>query len=374
MKIGILTHRLNNNYGGFLQAYAMQRVLNDMGHEAYTIIRSASYGKDNISIKQKIKCVAERLGIKTMEIYYGSYSRSEMAKFIDKYFPNKTKPYPSAKDLGEACVSEDKFDAYVVGSDQVWRQFPDLEFVSFYFLDFAQGLNVKRVAYAASLGVDYWDFSPDVTAQIAPLAKQFDAVSVREDSGIKLCKEHLGVEAVHLLDPTMLLEASDYNKIIEENETEAPEGQIAAYILDVTPETEMACKSLSMRLGKKCFLINKDARMTKLKAYTGRLKKRASIWQWLRYFRDADFIITDSFHGTVFSIIFNKPFIALGNENRGNARFDSLLKMFNLESRLCCTAESIERVAKEPIDWNKVNSIKKEWQKRSMEFLSNNLK
>ena len=85
-------------------------------------------------------------------------------------------------------------------------------------------------------------------------------------------------------------------------------------------------------------------------------------------FRDAEFVVTDSFHGTAFSILFNKPFLSIGNSGRGMARFHSLLDMFNLQNRLCEVGkESIDIV--EPIDWEKVNNIRKQWKKRSLDFL-----
>ena len=115
----------------------------------------------------------------------------------------------------KAYTSQYRFDAYVVGSDQVWRPTYNLGDKLFdMYLAFADGQQVKRLSYAASFGVDKWEYSDDQTRICSELAKQFDAISVREKSGVKLCADNLGVDAIHVLDPTMLLDPSDYNKLI----------------------------------------------------------------------------------------------------------------------------------------------------------------
>ena len=99
-----------------------------------------------------------------------------------------------------------------------------------------------------------------------------------------------------------------------------------------------------------------------------------SVEEWLKAFHDTDFVFTDSFHGCVFSIIFNKPFIVYGNKERGMARFNSLLKIFGLEARLVTNNEEAKKIISQPIDWEKINTIKKEWQEKSLNFLKENLK
>ena len=98
-----------------------------------------------------------------------------------------------------------------------------------------------------------------------------------------------------------------------------------------------------------------------------------SVEEWLKAFHDSNFVFTDSFHGCVFSIIFNKPFIVHGNKERGMARFSSLLKIFGLEERLVTSKEEAEKVIAQQIDWERINTIKKEWQEKSLNFLKSNL-
>ena len=128
-------------------------------------------------------------------------------------------------------AKEGNYDAYVVGSDQCWRPRYNA-FLSSMFLDFVKGEKTKRIAYAASFGTDQWEFTQEMTSICVPLAQKFDFVSVREDSGLKLCKEHLGVNAVHVLDPTLLLTKEDYTHLIKAENEPQSKGTLFNYILD----------------------------------------------------------------------------------------------------------------------------------------------
>lgn len=232
------------------------------------------------------------------------------------------------------------------------------------FLDFVQDKQVKRIAYAASFGADKWEFTPQQTAVCTLLAKKFDMVSVREDSGVKLCKEHLGVDAVHVLDPTMLLTKEEYIQLIEKEKEPKSNGTLFNYILDPDAKKSVFIQKVAKAKGLKAFQV-----LTKCQAEIRTkedVKKRIEdcvfpgVTTWLRAFMDADMTIVDSFHGMVFSIIFNKPFWAIGNVSRGMSRFTSLLKMFHLEDRLL-DADNLDDVDfSKPIDWTMVNGILEE--------------
>ena len=207
------------------------------------------------------------------------------------------------------------------------------------------------------------------------MAKLFDAISVREDSGIALCEKHLDVDAIHVLDPTLLLEKEDYIKLVEKAKEPISGGNLFCYILDNKDSIENGIKEIEQKLSLKSFQVK--AKISKGTISKGeKLKDHVipSPTKWLRAFMDAEMVFTDSFHGCVFSIIFNKPFWVIGNKERGNARFDSLLKQFNLENRRFDINEINKIDLTQPIDWEKVNTIKKEWQDKSLNFLKENLK
>ena len=368
MRICILTQPLHTNYGGLLQAYALQTVLKRMGHEVWTEDRK----ENKKTLFQNVKYLAKIVLGPVRHLYYPtSKERSIISQhtdaFIKKYITT-TEPVFSQQKSG---LERYGFEGYIVGSDQVWR--PCYSFgLRNYFLDFTEGMNVKRVAYAASFGTDEWEFTPEETRECAILAQKFDAISVREDSGVILCKNYLGVNAVQLLDPTMLLDKEDYLKIVCQEQEKKHKGKIMVYILDASSEKQQIVQYVSSKLGLQSFSVMPECKFSDVGSKGLKKCIFPSVTEWLKGFEDADFIVTDSFHGTVFSIIFNKPFVAIANKSRGLSRFTSLLRMFNMENRLIFTynRDDIDRLIDLPIDYTVVNQRRIEEQKKAYEFLS----
>lgn len=380
MKIGILTQPLHSNYGGLLQNYALQQTLIRLGHEVETIDWEGDSGLHETLYRIKIRVLHTLFPNKYPQLKYRP-NRKERAiiqrntnHFINTYI-NHTEAMHSYEEFVKQA-SKGKYDAYVVGSDQCWRPCYNA-FLSSMFLDFVQDKQVKRIAYAASFGTDKWEFTPQQTAVCALLAKKFDMVSVREDSGVKLCKEHLGVDAVHVLDPTMLLTKEDYIQLIEKEKEPKSNGTLFNYILDPDAKKSAFIQKVAKAKGLKAFqVLPKCQTETRTKED---VKKRIEdcvfpgVTTWLRAFMDTEMTIVDSFHGMVFSIIFNKPFWAIGNVSRGMSRFTSLLKMFHLEDRLL-DADNLDDVDfSKPIDWTMVNGILEEKRRECKKLLLTNL-
>lgn len=367
MKIGILTQPLHSNYGGILQNYALQQVLKQMGHEVETIDWGGGSGLRAMLYRMKVHVLHTLLPNRYPLLKYmpndkeKSIIQRNTNHFINTYI-NHTEAMHSYEEFVKQA-SKGKYDAYVVGSDQCWRPCYNA-FLPSMFLDFVQDKQVKRMAYAASFGTDKWEFTPQLTNVCAPLAKKFDLVTVREDSGVKLCKEHLGVDAVHVLDPTMLLTKEDYIQLIEKEKEPKSNGTLFNYILDPDAKKSAFIQKVAKSKGLKAFqVLPKCQTETRTK---DDVKNRIEdcvfpgVTTWLRAFMDADMTIVDSFHGMVFSIIFNKSFWAIGNVSRGMSRFTSLLKMFHLEDRLL-DADQLDNVDfSKPIDWIMVNGILEE--------------
>ena len=337
MKIGILTQPLHHNYGGILQNYALQKTLKDMGHEVWTIDRGFYFPG-----YRKYASIIKRLLLKPINrnapirVWPTKKEEEIIRQHIKTFIKNNIQTTEKTTSTKQLVRLHQKyaFDAYIVGSDQVWRPrySPCL---TNYFLDFVESeRNVKKIAYAASFGVDDWEFTEEQTRECARLAKQFDAISVREDSAVELCKKYLNVDAVHLLDPTLLLNKEDYLALINSANTTPSNGDLFVYILDkdekkthIVNEVAKQKNLTPFELLPKQFLIEASKNEIEKCIYP-------PIEQWLRSFLDAKFIITDSFHGTIFSIIFEKPFIVIGNKKRGLSRFNSLLEMFELKDTL----------------------------------------
>ena len=380
MKIGILTQPLHTNYGGLLQAFALQKYLRDMGHEVLTVDYSRKPRAWLAPYRLARRCVAKFLLRRNVALFpkplpqgAGKFTQ----RFIEENIRTTKKIFAPAR---ERDFAEYEFEAFVVGSDQTWRPAYS-PYMPTFFLDFlGDDTGTRRVAYASSFGKDEWEFTPEMTTICAPLARKFHAISVREDSGVSLCEKYLGVSAEHVIDPTMLLSKEDYCEIVEHDENRgllpSAEGKnLFFYDLSGVAQNRQLADDIADKLNLKvdAILPNRSERLLGAVVYP-------PVSAWLRGFRDAEFVVTDSFHGCVFSIIFNKPFIAIGNKSGGMSRFYSLLKMFGLENRLLLLDEDFsnlrERVSSlvsEKIDWETVNTLRSCEQVRSRAFLENAL-
>ncbi len=353
MRIGILTLRLYDNYGGILQNYALCKCLTDMGHD----VESFDLQKP-IRLKQKIKNIIRP------KHNVNCVTKSSIDDFIQKYIPktNYKIRFPSQFLIDHKIQ---QYDAYIVGSDQVWRrQYMEYGLKNM-FLGFVRDNKKIKMSYAASFGLDnVCEYSDNDINKAKRYLSKFKGISVRENSGIQICKNFFKQDAVQVLDPTFLLPVAEYDRFADQDKKQN-KGDLLVYFLD---QTEMKKQVLNYILSNHNFIpfsyntLNKDI-------------DAPSVQQWLKGFRDAKFIVTDSFHGCVFSIIFNKTFIVIGNEKRGMSRFTSLLSLFGLEDRLLNTynKQEIQRIFEKDINWHDVNSKLAALRDSSISFLKNHL-
>jgi len=373
MKIGIVTLTLQTNYGGILQAFALQTVLEKMGHQVDVF--NLKTNKVTQPLWRYPLCFVKR----SLQKYLG---RQKMLIFSERY-ANKTQPV-IAKNINAFIarhihikvldkfeeLNEVNYDVLVVGSDQVWRpkyfHFPGG--IKNAYLYFAKDWKVKRIAYAASFGTDVWEYTQKETFVCANLIKLFDAVSVREKSAIELCKDRLAFPAVHVLDPTMLLDKLFYADLISKGNTQKPDGTLLTYILDDSDEKTKFVNEMSLKYNLIPFMAS-----AKSKRLVDSVEDRTfpPIEQWLRSFSEAEFVVTDSFHACVFSIIFETQFIVVGNKERGLTRINSLLEMFGLQDRLVNCIDDVSKLNK--IDFIKVHRLLRSYQSKSRDFLKRSL-
>lgn len=382
MKIAILTLPLHANYGGILQCYALQTVLEGMGHQV-TVLNRRWPGPNARLVARRFasiaKCIVKKylLGHKDIALMspwaddYNIHKPSEAEKkrhteirrFIKEYI-HLTKPLRSSDELRE-YVEANEVDCIVVGSDQVWREIygPCIED---YFLGFLpEGDKRVKVTYAASFGTADSPISEDHLKKCIPLAKRFSSISVREQSGVKVMKDIFGLDAKLHLDPTLLLSAEQYKFPVKDVE----KGCLVSYILDET-EDKIA---ISQEVSKELHFKNKKLR---LDATSQDDVVLPSIEDWLSSFANAEFVVTDSFHGCVFSIINHKPFIAIANKDRGLERFTSLLGTFGLMDRLIFGHEDFickKTLPHRPIDYKLVDIKHRSLIHDSKDYLLNSI-
>ncbi len=228
---------------------------------------------------------------------------------------------------------------------------------------------MKKIAYAASFGVDEWEFSKNQTFKYRKLLNLFDAVSVREDSAVELCHKYFGVKAQHVLDPTLLLNKEDYISLVEKNNTKKSDGDLFIYILDKSPVKDEIIDSIAKQYNLNSFSVFPQKEFSDVDRKYIQECIYPPVEQWIRAFMEAEFVITDSFHGSIFSILFEKQFIAIGNRERGLSRFKSLFKIFELEDRLIVDKFDIS-LLNNTINYSIVNQILKLQKEQSLNYIT----
>ncbi|MDD4224993.1 MAG: polysaccharide pyruvyl transferase family protein [Mariniphaga sp.] len=351
MKIGILTfHHSNYNYGAVLQAFSIYKLIESLGYESYII----NYTPEPQTIRKKMAAwIVALLGL-------------EFRKFRKKNIPrilHKTNSFEDLKKLNNML------DGFIVGSDQVWRYRSDTQSMRRYYLDFA-GEKKLKIAYAASFGTDNWEGEENISQQIKQLLQRFDAISVREKSGINICQSVFGIKTTAVLDPTLLLNPAYFHEMADRKPMLKQKSSRMAYmLLDDSKTREKIFREVAKRNKLKFVRIHGIKLLSKKGFFLFK-----SVNFWLSNIKNAEIVVTDSFHCVAFSILFQKKFICLANAHRGVTRIENLLKLLGLQSRLISDLNHIdEKVLKTEIDYKHVEDILLAEKNKSLEFLRESL-
>lgn len=353
MKIGILTFHYSNNYGAVLQCFALKNFLERLNHEVIIINRLPN--KPHL-LKQIYYFI-----LKYINIHSSIYGWLSFNKEREKLLAPLTKKYYNSKQLKNSLKLN--FDAIIVGSDQIWRY--DNKFADYnYYLDYiAPELypKIKKIAYAASFGLNYWDGDIHIVSQ---LLSQFKSVSVREESGVDICKRLFSIDAKKVLDPTFLLPINQYPSISK------PQFHmnVVSYFLGQN-KTELVTKMQKISVEKKYTYID----LYSIGCYSHKkIPEHINITNWLSYIKMSDFIITNSYHAMVFSILYHKNFAIIALESGGTTRIKSALNELDLNS-YSLYYDSIEdfmaNFKKQEIDWDKTDNLIQKLRKDSIEFI-----
>lgn len=350
-KIALLNFPVDNNYGGNLQRFALMKALTDMGYDVTHLSTRLSYTDYRPFIKRIKSYVKFFLGILPETAYPGGlkqYIYKKELKVILPFYEKYVKHTQPIYTYEELCRYQD-FDMYVVGSDQVWRRSMNGTFpYSAMFFDFIKQPNKKKIAYGISLGTAKNELSESDLEEVSPLYREFHAVSVREQSALTLFEQYGWTKPVAqvVLDPTLLLDKNVYNDIINDGRTIRPNGDVFCYVLDYTQNNEDTIKQKINEIGGNAYMCALG-------------KNKTSIEQWLRNIRDAKYVITDSYHGVLFSIVFNRPFLFLKNERRGNERVNHIMELLGVKN--------------DCFDWGQINVRLEEECAKSFAFLKESL-
>lgn len=324
MKIGILTYHACFNYGACLQAYALQNAIKRQIPDCKIIdYQSKKLIDINHPFCKYPKHPKEIIKNITRFPYYNQLQKRK--KLFNNFINNDlilSKRCTTDEDVKQEC---ENYDYIVCGSDQTWNLDPSIRYETpLYYLNFPK--KQKRITYATSFGSWVNRFSTR-EKELLPWIKQFDSLSMREESGVNLLKSK-GLNCEWVVDPTLLLTKKDYDKIADERIIN--EDYILLFSWNGAKETVEITKQVSKKLGCKAFYIVPPPR-----AMFSGIERKLDVGprQFLSLIKHAKFVITNSFHGTVFSTIYNKPFIS-AIQNEVDPRRASLMKQFGLENHL----------------------------------------
>lgn len=336
MKIAVLTRRYGYNYGSSLQAYAMRLMLEGLGHNV-TVLNYDEFSQHPTwkikptlrNIVVPILCFLGKLGLNNNIIYTAKIESEQKKQFeiFDEKYINPTKRIlSSSRQLFEQIKGS---NACICGSDQIWNpNFYDTHF----FLDFCNKNEIKKIAYAPSFGVSNISKYKD---DIKKYLNEFCHISVREKQGQIIIKDLIGKTCPVVLDPTIMVKASMWRELKQESNLKLPKRYIACYFLGHNYIPHEIISSLSKQLDSEIINITTFRTPNNI---NGHQFNKLSPLQFLDVMDQAYCVLTDSFHATVFSVLFNKNFYSFSkhnnsDENNENSRLFSLLGSLNLQSR-----------------------------------------
>lgn len=360
MNVGILTFHWANNYGAVLQAYALRRAIEKMDKDVqvidFSVWENNRASKTMLILKAINRLFKLPLYLKLRE------RRKKILDFRREHLSLTDNTYSTEEKLSD-CLS--LFDAFICGSDQIWNPLIN-GFSKAYLLSFVPD-DKRKISYAASFGLDS---IPDAYSDVfEKYLKKFNYISVREKDGIKEVKKLAGKEATHVLDPVFLLSAEEWEKLA--TPPKEKEQYVLLYIMEENAELVKLAKSISKETGKKLISINIPRNRVK-GANVNILN--AGPQEFVGLIKNASYVCTNSFHGTAFSILFNKPFITVPHTSR-NSRLVSLLDTMGITSQMMDKVNDAEMLQdKFKYDVDSVNEKLQNEINKSLGFLTQSLK
>jgi hypothetical protein len=369
-KVAIVTLVDYCNYGNRLQNYATQEVIKNFGFEAKTLLYNKTFKKNeelfSNKIKRKIRILmdmtnAERYLLIKNKILHNSYKnlinkRRSAFKLFTQLNIAETDFVFSADNVPNDL--NERYEFFVTGSDQVWN--PVLGGTPVNFLSFVQ--KQKRIAYAASFGVT--ELPEYCIETYQKCISEIPYISVREQSGVEIIKKLTGRDAIVLVDPTLMLTKEKWMSISKPAAHKPSKRYILVYFLGkISNDTKKTIKKMATR---------KNLDIAYLANFKDNRRYVADPAEFIDYINSADIILTDSFHGTIFSILFEKPFITFDIILKGPSRItriDTLLAKFNLESRRWQNLNDINMDVIFELDFSHIPSILEDERKKALNFL-----
>lgn len=363
MKIDVITLHRVRNYGSSLQTLATQNFLKNMGCEVeiidYYPERYSSFG-----LLKRLKNKSEKLAknpillLGAQVVISFSYIKKKIVfdKFLSRYINLTPKTYYSEHDLlGDNLQA----DAFCTGSDQVWNSHWNEGVDRPFYLSFVPE-NAYKFSYAASIGNA--ELAEEEVQEVQPLLSQYKHITVRENTGVGILN-NMCLEATQMLDPTLLFKAQDWNQYTSNRYTNKK--YVVTYNLHHDKRIDEYAMKLAKENGLEVYNISYNVHDIIRK---GTLKWCPTVEEYLGLIRDAQYVVTDSFHATVFSIMFHTKFMVIYPE-QASSRIRSILELLSLQDRGCEDMPTLE-LAKKKIDFSNADNKLEEERQKSREYIS----
>lgn len=332
MKVGILTFHDAHNYGAVLQAYALKKYIKQLGYDVNVI----NYHHETIPDGFPKENNEER--------WY------EFDKFIKELTDYEESVHTCEEDLEKLDI-----DFWICGSDQIWNTEITRGFNKGFFLDFET--NGRKISYAVSMGIS--SLPKEQEDDFKNSINKLDCISVREETLKQYAEKFTEKEVTKTLDPTLLLESKDYDDLILDNKY----GEyVLIYALGPDDRLTQIAKKVANEKNKKIIELNDN----KKENYFCQQVSNAGPKEFLTLIKNAKAIITNSFHGTIFSIIFEREFYTITRLNR-NSRMENILDIVEMRDRLIDKIEELDNVKEQ--DYEKASKKLKKEKEKSQEFL-----
>lgn len=376
MKIGIVTFWTSkDNYGQLLQCWALQQYLIQRGHSPFLIrfipkysakgIRGTYIWKALSIVKHSLLGLANGQCLMTIK-----NRRRQFNKFREQYIIQSELVY---KGLQSLQANPPIAGAYITGSDQVWAHSLTDKNAEGYFLDFGPSI-VKRFSYAASFAMA--NYPIDMNSKLAENLKRFNAISVREEEGVDICRR-VGFEAKHVLDPTFLLSADTYRGIA--SKPKYTKKYLYVYYVNILSADEIYFDDIKKYVaaeGLELVCTPASGMCEGRELVRGVKYDYATIPDWITNIDNASFMVTTSFHGVVFSLKLHTPFVFVplkGERGRGNNRVIELLNSLGLTSCVMTDNNSLQQAIECNLDWDVIDGRLGDMIEESCAFLNANL-
>lgn len=352
-KVGILTFHDAHNYGAVLQAYALKKYIKNLGYNVKIINYHHSDIPDGFAKKRKIDFA--KVGMHKFSYFDHCTRWEKFALFINELTDNARKVYTSEKDLEKLDV-----DYWICGSDQIWNTDITLGFNKGFFLDFET--NGKKISYAVSMGIP--NLEEKYEDEFKKAVNSLDCISVREETLKEYVEKFTDKKVERVVDPTLLLEPEDYEELIE------PSPIVGKYLLIYALGPDERLTDIAKKIAKDKNLEIVELNDCKKNNYFCRQISNAGPEEFLSLIKYADVVVTNSFHGTIFSILFKRDFYTITRLNR-NSRMENVLNIAGMRDRLIDDVSDLQNVKDQ--DFEKAFENIKNVKESSIDFLNSAL-